>query len=112
MSLPQEGPAECFWGPKVPGPNSNMREYCACMVCMCVCWGGVLSPHQQAILQDHVGVLHTISLDCDTINPETVMLKAQLLCTPVLKQISETEFWVKKKWVALLLCQAKGDTVG
>ena len=77
-----------------------------------VCVLGGLSPHQQAILQDHVGVLHTISLDSDTIDPETVMPKAQLLCTPVLKQISETEFWAKKKWVGLLLCQAKGDTVG
>ena len=82
-------------------------------VCVCVlAGGGGFSPHQQAILQDHVGVLHTISLGCDAINPETEMLKAQLLCTPVLKQTSETEFWVKKKWVALLLCQAKGDTVG
>ena len=24
----------------------------------------------------------------------------------------ETEFWVKSKMIALLLCQAKGDTVG
>ena len=40
------------------------------------------------------------------------MPKAQLLCTPVLNQISGTEFWVKEKRIALLsiLCQPKGDT--
>ena len=27
--------------------------------------------------------------------PLLLMLKAQLFCTPVLNQISETEFWVK-----------------
>ena len=26
--------------------------------------------------------------------------------------MSETEFWVKQKRIVLLLCQAKGDTVG
>ena len=39
-----------------------------------------------------------------------VMLKAHLLCTSVLNKISETEFWVKKKRSALLVCQAKGNT--
>ena len=43
----------------------------------------------------------------------TMMLIPKLgLCTPVLNRISETEFWVKQKRTALLLCQAKGDTVG
>ena len=30
-----------------------------------------------------------------------MMLKAQLLCTPVLNQVLETEFWVKQKKIAL-----------
>ena len=33
-----------------------------------------------------------------------LLLKAQLLCTWVLSQISETEFWVNEKRIALLLC--------
>ena len=41
-----------------------------------------------------------------------VMPKAQLLCTLVLSQIQETEFWVKKERIVLLLSQAKGDTEG
>ena len=34
------------------------------------------------------------------------------LSVPVSKQILETEFWVKKKKIVLLLCKAKRDTVG
>ena len=34
------------------------------------------------------------------------------LCLLVLNWISETEFWVKKKRIALLLCQANRGTVG
>ena len=47
-----------------------------------------------------------------TVGPLPLMLKAQLLCAPVPNRISEMEFWVKQKRLALLLCQAKGDTVG
>ena len=39
------------------------------------------------------------------------MLKTQLPWILVLSQISETEFWVKQKRRALLLCQAEGATV-
>ena len=35
-----------------------------------------------------------------------------VLCSPVLNRNAETEFWVKQKRIVLLLCQAKGDTVG
>ena len=40
------------------------------------------------------------------------MPNAQLLCTAVANQISEMEFGVKYKRIALLFCQAKGATVG
>ena len=41
-----------------------------------------------------------------------LMSKTQLLCTLVPNQISETDFWVKYKRMALLFCQAKRDIAG
>lgn len=40
------------------------------------------------------------------------MPKVQLLCTPVPNGISETEFWVTQKRVALSLCQEKAGQSG
>lgn len=43
--------------------------------------------------------------------PDGLMPDASF-CTLTPNSISETEFWVKQKRIALLLCQAKQDTAG
>ena len=43
---------------------------------------------------------------------QLVLFPKLSLCPPLPNRNAETEFWVKEEKIALLLCQAKGATVG